>query len=60
MSWTLGWLEYRIHGPDDAHGQDYVGVLAALDEVRQGTSSMSRITRHLSSRLFIARWLHEP
>jgi len=31
----LGRLEDRVHAPDDAHGQDHVGVLAALEEVAQ-------------------------
>ena len=31
----LGRLEHRVHAPDDAHRQDHVRVLAALEEVAQ-------------------------
>ena len=31
----LGRLKHRIHAPDDAHGQDDVGILAALEEIAQ-------------------------
>ena len=31
----LGGLEHCVHAPQDAHGQDHVGVLAALEQVAQ-------------------------
>ena len=32
----LGRLQHGIHAPDDAHRQDHVRVLAALEEIAQG------------------------
>ena len=28
-------LEHRVHAPDDAHRQDHIGILAALEEIAQ-------------------------
>ncbi len=31
----LGRLQHGIHAPDDAHGQDHIGILAALEQVAE-------------------------
>ncbi len=31
----LGGLEHGVHAPDHAHGQDYIGIPAALEQIAQ-------------------------